>query len=212
MHWIFLANGDCAPNKRIREVVASADYVVGVDGGCRHLHHLGKLPHLVIGDMDSIPAQILTEYKKQGVRLQTYPRQKEATDLELALNLAVGKASQVTILGATGGRLDHTLGNLFLIAKILPDHIPVQLMDNGQTIYVTRSLAHIHGTPGDLISLLPLTADVTGISITGCQYPLRDATLTFGSTQGISNVLAHPEATIALRSGIMAVFHLYDET
>ena len=108
-HWILLGQWRTA-SPRIRTAIAAADRVVSVDGGSRMLAALNITPHLAVGDMDSTPPELLTRYRQAGVPLHLHPVRKDATDLELALDLALdADAAAITILGATGGRLDHTL-------------------------------------------------------------------------------------------------------
>ncbi len=208
MHWILVANGDCECTPDLELLLDAADEVVGVDGGGRHLYRLGRRPTVVVGDMDSIPSQILEEYRGQGVRLHLHPPRKDETDLELALNLALAnEASQITILAATGGRLDHTLANIFLLTRCLQHDVPATIRDRSQTIRLINGMVRIKGCPGDTLSLLPLTPEVCGVTLAGLEYPLHDDTLLFGSTWGMSNVFADSAAEIRLSSGLLLVIH-----
>lgn len=211
MHWVLLANGPLTPSPAIRQVISTADRLIGVDGGSRHLRHLGVRPHLAVGDMDSIPADLLQDYRQAGVELHLHPPKKDATDLELALELAITRgATSISILGGTGGRLDHTLGNLFLLARCLPVGIPACIMDQEQCIHLTDQTLTLSGAVGDTLSLLPATPEACGVSLAGLEYPLQDATLTFGTSLGMSNVFVETQATVTIGSGRLFVFHLYD--
>lgn len=210
MHWVLLANGPLAASPLIRQVISGAGRLVGVDGGSRHLHSLGVRPHLAVGDMDSILGELLEEYRREGVELHLHPPKKDATDLELALELALTRgATRISILGATGGRLDHTLGNLFLLSRCLPAGIPACIMDQDQCVHLTDQALTLSGAVGDTLSLLPATPEARGVSLTGLEYPLHDATLTFGTSWGMCNVFTRPEVTVSLRSGRLFVFHLF---
>ncbi len=211
MHWILFANGHCEATQRIRALVADASRVVGVDGGCRHLWAMGVLPHVAVGDMDSIPPDLLAIYHEQGVTLHLHPPKKDATDLELALQLALeAPAARITLLGATGGRLDHTLANLFLLSRCLERGIPACVMDADQSIHLTDAALELRGRVGETISLMPVTPEVHGLTLTGLEYPLHEASLRFGTTWGMSNVFARETATVRLREGRILVFHLHD--
>jgi thiamine pyrophosphokinase len=210
MHWVLLANGPLELSPKVRAMVSSADRLIGVDGGSRHLESLGVLPHLAVGDMDSIRGELLEQYRRVGVEMHLHPPKKDATDLELALELALERgASRISILGATGGRLDHTLGNLFLLARCLPAGIPACIMDQEQCIHLMDQTLTVSGAVGDTLSLLPATPEASGVSLTGLEYPLQDATLTFGTSWGMSNVFVETQATVTLRSGRLFVFHLF---
>ena len=210
MHWVLLANGPLTLSSVIRKVIFSADRLIGVDGGSRHLRPLDVRPHLAVGDMDSIPQNLLQDYRQAGVELHLHPPKKDATDLELALELALARgATRISILGGTGGRLDHTLGNLFLLSRCLPAGVPARIMDQEQCVHLTDQSLTISGAIGDTLSLLPATPEACGVSLSGLEYPLSDATLTFGTSWGMSNVFVETQATVTLRSGRLFVFHLY---
>ncbi len=210
MHWVLLANGPLTPSPAIRQLISDAGRLVGVDGGCRHLQLLGGRPHLAVGDMDSIPEILLQEYRQAGVEMHLHPPKKDATDLELALELAIIRgATRISILGATGGRLDHTLGNLYLLARCLPTGIPACIMDHEQCVHLTDQTLTVNGAVGDTLSLLPATPEACGVTLTGLEYPLHDATLTFGSSLGMSNVFVETRVTVTLRGGRLFVFHLF---
>jgi thiamine pyrophosphokinase len=210
MHWVLLANGPLTLSPVIRQVIFTADRLIGVDGGSRHLRLLDVRPHLAVGDMDSIPEDLLQEYRQADVELHLHPPKKDATDLELALELALTRgASRISILGGTGGRLDHTLGNLFLLSRCLPAGIPACIMDQEQCVHLTDQSLTLNGSVGDTLSLLPATPEASGVSLTGLEYPLQDATLTFGTSWGMSNVFVETRATVTLRSGRLFVFHLF---
>ena len=210
MHWVLLANGPLTLSPVIRKVIFSADRLIGVDGGSRHLRPLDVRPHLAVGDMASIPQNLLQDYRQAGVELHLHPPKKDATDLELALELALARgATRISILGGTGGRLDHTLGNLFLLSRCLPAGVPARIMDQEQCVHLTDQSLTISGAIGDTLSLLPATPEACGVSLSGLEYPLSDATLTFGTSWGMSNVFVETQATVTLRSGRLFVFHLY---
>jgi thiamine pyrophosphokinase len=210
MHWVLMANGPLTLSPVIRDLISTAERLIGVDGGSRHLHAMGMLPHLAVGDMDSIPKELLEQYRSAGVKMHLHPPKKDATDLELALELALDRgATRISILGGTGGRLDHTLGNLFLLARCLPSGIPACIMDQEQCVHLTDQSLTVSGAVGDTLSLLPATPVASGVSLTGLEYPLQDATLTFGTSWGMSNVFVETRATVTLRSGRLFVFHLF---
>jgi thiamine pyrophosphokinase len=209
-HWILVANGEASASPRIRTAIAAADRVVSVDGGSRMLAALNITPHLAVGDMDSTPPELLTRYRQAGVPLHLHPVRKDATDLELALDLALdADAAAITILGATGGRLDHTLGNLLLLERCLNRNIPSRIVDDNQTVYLTADNLEINGRPGDLLSIIPVSGDVGGVTLTGLEYPLQDAALPFSTSLGLSNVFTETKACIRIRSGRLLVFHLH---
>ena len=131
------------------------------------------------------------------------------TELECALRGGpdgAPPADEVVLVGATGGRLDQTLANVLILAQ-RPWPIPLRLVDGAQEAMLLRgpTTATLYTQAGATISAIPLSADVTGIRYTGLAYPLENATLTLGSTRGISNVAQAPEVTVTLATGLLLV-------
>ena len=114
-------------------------------------------------------------------------------------------AVEILVLGALGARWDQTLANLLLIASERFRDVDIKLMDGEQEIILVREgIAHkITGKPGDIVSLIPLSDHVQGISTEGLEYPLHDEPLLFGATRGISNVLIDRSAMITLKQGAL---------
>lgn len=191
--------------------------VVAADGGARNARLLGLTPDLVVGDADSLEPDELDVIRSAGIAVELSPAAKEATDLELAIDAALGRgATDLVILGAFGGpRLDHALGNVALLARPALDGRTAQMLDGTTRIrYVSGDAAEpaapggadltLPGRVGDLVSLLPLGGSAEGVTTRGLQYPLRDEPLTLGSSRGISNVRTATDAHVSLRRG-----HLY---
>jgi len=209
MHVLLLANGALEDAERVRQRVGDIDLVLCADGGCRHAPALGLHPDAVLGDMDSLPSGSRATLEAEGVEFVVHPRAKDETDLELGLLYAAERgATEITVLGAWGGeRIDHALGNLFLLAHPSLARIDVRILSATQTAILVRQEARFQGAPGDLLSLLPLGDDVHGITTAGLAYPLCDETLFFGPARGISNVFTSSEATVRLRSGMVLAVH-----
>jgi len=113
---VIIANGRFRPSAGLREVVAAADVVICADGGLRHARTLGRAPHIVVGDFDSVPPRLLAWAERRGAELRQHPTAKDKTDTELALDAAVAWGARlVDFLAVMGGRPDHALANLFLL-------------------------------------------------------------------------------------------------
>jgi thiamine pyrophosphokinase len=204
---VIFVNGIVQDYAWLRQRLREDDYLIGADGGARHCLALDLLPHVVVGDMDSLPQTILDEMIEKGVAVERHPVHKDKTDLELAIERAVRDgATEVILLGALGGRLDQTLANLLVSAR-RDWPVPILLADGHQTAQVLRGGEQftLNNPVGSLVSVVPLSQAVTGITYTGLEYPLTDATLTLGSTRGISNRIAHSPATISIESGVLLV-------
>jgi thiamine pyrophosphokinase len=187
-------------------------YLICVDSGGEAALAWSLQPDLLIGDMDSISSGTLRHYRKQnGVEILIAPHEKEETDLELALNHALKhNATRITIIGGLGGRLDHTLGNLYLLAIPPLQNVPTNLVAEKENIVLLhggKGAYTLNGTKGDTVSLIPLNGNAEGITLTNFYYPLKNETLYFGPGRGISNELVADTAQIELKSGLLLVVH-----
>jgi thiamine pyrophosphokinase len=189
-------------------LIRAADLLLAADGGALALMQAGLLPHTVIGDLDSLDDASQAALIKRGVELQRFPRAKDETDLELALLLAAARgATAIDVLGALGGRWDHSLANVALLAHPALQGRRVRLLSDRQELFLVRDEAILAGKAGDTISLLPLTAEARGITTRGLLYQLEDATLHYERARGVSNVLIAPPGHITLREGLLLVVH-----
>lgn len=206
MHVLVVANGYLDSGDRVP--TEQVDLVVCANGGTRHAHKLGLQPQVVVGDMDSLPPDLLAALQAAGTVFLSFSPSKDETDLELALLYAVESgATRITILGARGGRVDHELGNLLLLVHPRLEGIEVRIRAGNQDVALIRQQATLNGAPGDLLSLLPVGGDAFGVTTSGLVYPLHDETLFFGPARGVSNVFAVPNPGVSLRSGLLFVVH-----
>ena len=186
------------------------DLVIGADGGAALALAWEIMPDIVIGDMDSLPITVKTVLEERGCRFLTHPRAKDETDLELALDYATREGAQeIVILGAMGGRLDHTLANVLLLTASLCQGVSVRISDGDQEVMLVRageSLA-LRGQPGDVVSLLPLSGDARGITTSGLAWPMQDDCLRMGRTRGVSNAMTSSMAHVAVTEGLLLVVH-----
>ncbi len=189
----------------------AADLLIAADGGARHLLSSNRLPHLAIGDFDSLEPHLLGQLEQDGVAIERHPVHKNETDLELALVRAVEHgAHTIVVLGALGGRPDQTLANLQLLTHPRLANCDVRLFDHGWEIFVVRDMVSFAGQPGDTVSLLPITTEVTGIVTEGLYYPLRNEALELGPARGVSNKLVNTAALIRITGGLLLVMHQLD--
>ncbi|MCP3955162.1 MAG: thiamine diphosphokinase, partial [Desulfobacterales bacterium] len=180
--------------------------IIAADGGAEYCRKLDLVPDVIVGDMDSLERDSATIAAFKDTEIIRHPTRKDATDLELAIRLALARGAQsLIILGALGGRWDMSIGNLFLLALPELAKISVRLVDGPQEIvWLTgKKTAVFHGDQGDTLSLIPTCANVSGITLEGLEYPLEKATLAYGTSRGISNVLKSKRASVALDSGTL---------
>jgi len=190
--------------QRLDRILAAADLIIAADSGAGHLIKLNVVPHIIIGDLDSIAPSALHFFKEKGVKVLTYPARKNQSDTQLCMVYALEQgADDITFLAAAGTRLDHTLANIFLLATLADAGIPARLMDAQNEIHLVQDRLEIAGNPGDLLSLIPLSSKVEGVTLQGLAYPLENQTLFRGSSLGISNYFIGKKAIISLRSGTL---------
>jgi thiamine pyrophosphokinase len=206
--WIF-ANGELGRGELLRTMISSADWILAVDAGYRHLKVLGLRPDLVIGDLDSLAEMDLKEIQQQGIPIQRFPPAKNETDLELGINAALAQGCRcIRIACAGGGRLDQLLGNLALLFRPDLAGLDVRLEDGETEAFLIRSEAVVDGNPGDTVSLLPVGRAAGGALTEDLLYPLRLETLFQYQTRGISTVMQTGQARILVRDGILLCVHI----
>lgn len=209
---ILFVNGDLRKPETILSLIEPDDLLIAVDGGLRHLEALNLQPRLVIGDLDSITPQQLQDLRSDGVEIIRFPEKKDETDLELALDVILKKGLKVIwVVGALGGRLDQTLGNIFLMGQPALQGFDIRLEDGVEQVFLVRSDLLVNGSPGDVVSLIPIAEEVSGVSTTGLEYPLKDATLFMHKTRGISNLMLEDTARIRVKDGALLCIHTRKE-
>ena len=205
MRTVIFANGDLRDPDEARELLRPEDRIIAVDGGTGHALAAGVVPHVIIGDLDSLSAADGARAEAAGALTIAYPARKDETDLELALRHAVDTgATSVIVLAALGGRLDQTVANLLLLALPELRGMDVRIVGGGQTAFLIQegeSDVTISGRPGDTVSLIPLGGDAVGVTAEGLEWTLCDETLPFGPARGVSNVLVANQAQVRVRRG-----------
>lgn len=189
------------------------DYIICVDGGLRYAHSIGVKPNLVVGDMDTISHKELEDTTEHlNVKVIRYPREKDFTDTHIALLKALELGyKKIIILAALGGRIDHTLANIMLLA--LPEAISadVRIIEKNQEICLIRNKEELKGVPGQIVSLLPLSKEVKGINTKGLYYEMKKGTMCMGVPIGISNIMTEESATVELEKGLLLAIYTKEE-
>jgi len=201
---VIVAHGELIVTPEVEALVRRADLLIAADGGAAAAAAQSWWPHLLVGDLDSAPPNVRAGVEAHGATVLQFPARKDETDTELALRAALERgAGEIYLLGALGGRLDHTLANLLLLALPELEGVRVTILAGQQRIFAVRGQAEIAGQVGDLVSLLPIGGDVQGIWTTGLEYPLQGGTLRFGAARGVSNTLIAPRATVRVERGML---------
>jgi len=205
--WIF-ANGVLTEKDLLRGRIVAGSFIIAADGGLHHTREMGLIPQALIGDLDSISEQDYRWAESNNVQILRYPIDKDETDLELALDFALKrKPEKIRVAGATGGRIDQSLGNIFLLGRPDLANIDIRLEDGLEEIFLIREYKEVHGKAGDIISLLPRSIPAEGVYTSGLEYSLSGETLYVGKTRGISNVMKNNLATIRINDGVLLCIH-----
>jgi thiamine pyrophosphokinase len=182
----------------------AASAVIAADSGLEAALKLGLDVTAVVGDMDSVDPATLAEATVAGVPVERHPEAKDATDLALALDAALARdPERIVVVTGAGDRLDHTLSLAQLLASPRTAGVDVDAWIGNAHLSVIRDVGVLRGAPGDLVSLVPLNGPALGVVTDGLLYPLHSEDLPVGSTRGVSNELAVPEASVRLRSGVL---------
>ena len=191
------------------------EWVIGVDGGLSILKALNIVPSQLVGDFDSVNG--LDEYLKlwPDAICDRFPSEKDETDAELAIDQMLKKnVDEVVIIGGFGGRLDHLMGNIFLLDRI--KHTKAYMIDDLNCLEMIKGpherTVERDSLFGRYISLVPLDAHIEGINLKGFKYPLDNAKIAFSETIGISNELSEEKGYISIKSGKALLVQSKDRT
>ncbi len=216
-----IVSGGSTDEGQLREQImrlrAENGLLIAADSGLEALDQLQDvLPDVAVGDFDSVDPQVLERFQQRGeIRFERHRPEKNETDTELAFSIAQEAGVQdVVLMGATGTRLDHVLSNIHLLKAAMDRGLRCQLLDphnrirlvSGRTIFYRDAQAY------PFVSLIPLTMEVKGITLTGFKYPLQDHHLVLGQECGlcVSNELAAEEAVLDFTDGLLLVVEARD--
>jgi len=201
MKAVVVCAGERCSDRLLFAQCRDADLLVCADGGLDWALEKGLKPDVVVADGDSMRSAL-----PEGCEFVSLPQRKDETDAEVAAKLAVNRGCRrVVILGGTGRRLDHTLGNIQLLVGLKMLGAEGELLDDCNAVTVTREKACLWGKPGELVSLIPLGEDVNVRATKGLLYPLADSDLLLHEPRGVSNEFTGEAAEIDVRRGWVAV-------
>ncbi len=190
-----------------KEELAAYNRLIAADGGSNHIVRAGFVPDALLGDLDSAEPETLEVCRQKGTVILSYPAEKDETDLELALEYAVklmeqeeGTIKEIFLLGAMGGRIDHLLGNLFLLQGLLKRGVRIRMKGPGQELWLLEGLGKLTGKKGQKLSVIPITEKAV-VRTEGLYYPLYDEILYRDSPRGISNVFLGEDAIVDVSEG-----------
>lgn len=188
------------------------DNIIVADRGLEILNKINLTPNYIIGDFDSVNENILNEYTEKNIEIVKLNPEKDYTDTHMALKLAIKlKSSQVYILGALGKRMDHAIANIHILKEALDNNIECKIIDkNNEIELITSGTNEIKNSEYKYVSLIPLTTEVTGITLKGFKYLLDNATLEIGHSIGVSNEIISDKAEIIIKTGFLIMIKSKD--
>jgi thiamine pyrophosphokinase len=195
---------------RVKELALQCQTIYAADGGANHLFDLGILPSLVMGDMDSVASETLLWLKKNKVTIRQFPIEKELSDLELCLQEAARlKHVEALIFFALGGRLDHTLLNVFSAFNHSFSDLRLKFFDGDTTIIPLKGsdTLQISLRVGSMLSLIPLSESVAGVTLSGVKWPLDNKTLLLGKSLTLSNEVVSCPVHLSFEEGKLLFIH-----
>lgn len=209
---VVIVTGGSVPSKELLfSSLDAQDFVIGVDKGCDVLYKYKIKPSLILGDFDSIDPNILKEYKNQNIPMMKFNPEKDYTDTDLAYEKAKEvKPSKIIILGATGSRMDHTLGNIGILLKAIKEGYNVEILDENNRMFIVDKASSFTGNYGDTISFHAISNVVTNFNIWGAKYNLSNYNMTLFEPRAVCNEFLDNDINISFDSGMILVIYSRD--
>ena len=185
--------------------------IIAVDGGLIFAYENKININLIIGDLDTVPKDLVKVYKGKNIQILKYNSDKDYTDTHLAINYAMENgATEIEILGGIGSRLDHTLANIHVLKLPLEKNVKCKIINDNNCIYLVDEYIEIKKSIWKNVSLIPLTTEVEGVITEGLKYKLNNSCLQIGHSIGISNEIEGESASIRVGKGILIVIESRD--
>ena len=211
-----IVSGGSLNKEFVTKVVGQGEYdrILAADSGMNALYAAAVTPDIIIGDFDSADKKILAFFQQnKEIDFCTLNPEKDDTDTEFAIRESIRRgADSITIIGGTGTRLDHVLGNISLLGIGLEEGVRMELLDAHNRICMIDHSVTLKKKEqyGNYLSLIPYNGNVTGVTLKGLKYPLHDYTMGGFNSLGISNEIVDDEASIELTSGQLLVIESRD--
>lgn len=211
MKAVIIAHGSLQNSDILKRECENSDIVICADGGAEFAKENGVIPDYLIGDFDSIDKEVFDFYKvaaSSNTKIIEYPCDKDFTDTELCVDKAIELGStEICIAAGIGSRLDHSLGNILLLHKILEKGIKGYIAAQDCYIYLCNSNheLYLQGDLGQTISILPFMGNVGGVNLEGLKFPLKNATIRVGQSIGLSNVFVKKLCKIEIEKGELLI-------
>jgi thiamine pyrophosphokinase len=209
---VVVAGGEAPPADAARAVPAGAR-VIAADGGLENAEALGLDVEIAVGDFDSASPEAVVAAEGRGTRVMRHPADKDATDLELALDAALAeRPSRVLVLAAIGERLDHLVSALHVLGSPRYKAVELDARIGAAHVHVIRGERVLASRPRELLSLVALHGPAEGVRTEGLEYPLAGETLEPGSSRGVSNRFLAEVARVSVERGVLLAIRPGAET
>ena len=211
-----IVSGGSLSKEFVTKVVGQGKYdrILAADSGMNALYAAAVTPDIIIGDFDSADEKILAFFQQnKAIDFCTLNPEKDDTDTEFAIRESIRRgADSITIIGGTGTRLDHVLGNISLLGIGLEEQVAMELLDEHNRIRMIQDTLTLEKETqyGKYVSLIPYGGDVQGITLRGFKYLLSDYTMGGFNSLGISNEIVDEKAVIELTGGTLLVIESHD--
>lgn len=212
MKSLMIAGGAEPSREILMEELKDADFVICADRGIEVLYKNGLTPNMLVGDFDSINQEVLAYYKEKGSDIVIYPPEKNYTDSEIAFEKAINEHGTDTIclLGCTGTRIDHVIGNMGLLNRALDKGIKAYIRDNNNYIFLIDKSTKLKNVFGKYISFQGFREDVSDFNIEGAKYGLTSHNLLFGDPLTVSNEFIDEYMKVSFPKGKVMVIYSRD--
>lgn len=210
MRIAIISSGSIYDYEGCKERLTQVQKIICADGGTRHAYNMGIVPDVIIGDMDSSTDEYIKHFQELKIPFIKYSRNKDKTDTHICLEYALELCDEVLLFGATGTRLDHTLANISILRLAADRGKMACIIDENNEIYVIKDTIRLEGKKGDILSLIPISTKVEGVTLKGTHYPLQDAKMELGNPYGVSNIFKQDSIEVFISSGYLAVIKARD--
>lgn len=207
MKALIILNGEKISKDIMMNLRDESDFILSADGGTDYCFELGIIPDLIIGDLDSISSNSLALLEKTKVPIHKFPVKKDKTDSELCIEYLIDMgAEEITIVGAVGSRIDHSIANILLLKRIKDKGIKGRIVHNYNTIYLVDDELVLDRKDGYYVSVIPIDSKGIEITLKGFEYELDNVRIDFTSTHGVSNIIKDNKGYIKVHEGEALVF------
>ena len=207
MKGLIISSGTITDYDRLKLVIEKNDFIICADGGMNHIMKIDKSPDLVIGDLDSITKTALNFIDKNKIPIKKFPTIKDDTDTGIAVEYLIENGfKEITLMGVTGTRQDHTMANILLLNHLHEKKVKGKIIDDNNIIYLIDEYLELEPISESFVSVIPITEKGIEVSLSGFFYNLDKINIKFGSTHGVSNKIVEEKGIIRIHKGKALVF------